>query len=396
MAHRILLANDAPVVHKIMAYTFMDGPFELDVAFDMEEALQKLKESRYDLIFLDFDLSKETDGYDLAKQIHETFPDVHIVMLFSDSDDVDEDRLKNAGVKAKVERPFESQKLIAVCKKIMGVSPSKKPVSKDKKEEGPETLAPLPDLDTKMKDIEDWEMKKGVHRIPSPSPNEEELRRELQDWSMEIPPMIQGGEDAVRAESKPNIPPPIGDRPLVQDRDALPQDSKNPDKLNLDLYISSEKLVPKETDLTKTTINKPEDVTDEEDRIQIPDDILNEVKNNRNHDLTTLLGDPKKQDELNESTETKIGSDSLKSPSLKDLEYPKKKTKTKVKMKSHNETLPQEDIDKIMEKMLPIIEQNIRKHCKETIERIAWEIVPDLAENIIKKEVQDIKDSVIK
>ena len=54
------------------------------------------------------------------------------------------------------------------------------------------------------------------------------------------------------------------------------------------------------------------------------------------------------------------------------------------------------DLDDIMEKLRPIIEQNIQQCCKETIEKVAWEIIPDLAENIIKKEIQEIKDSVIK
>jgi hypothetical protein len=43
----------------------------------------------------------------------------------------------------------------------------------------------------------------------------------------------------------------------------------------------------------------------------------------------------------------------------------------------------------------PIIEQMVQEYCKKTLEKVAWEVIPDLAENIIKKELQRISDSII-
>lgn len=46
--------------------------------------------------------------------------------------------------------------------------------------------------------------------------------------------------------------------------------------------------------------------------------------------------------------------------------------------------------------MTPVIEEMIRKICRDKVEQIAWEVIPDLAENLIKKEIREISDSVNK
>ena len=54
------------------------------------------------------------------------------------------------------------------------------------------------------------------------------------------------------------------------------------------------------------------------------------------------------------------------------------------------ESLP-DQTDDMLKKLRPMIEQNVEKHCQRIIERVAWEIIPELAENIIKKEIAEIK-----
>jgi CheY-like chemotaxis protein len=49
----------------------------------------------------------------------------------------------------------------------------------------------------------------------------------------------------------------------------------------------------------------------------------------------------------------------------------------------------------LTDKMGPIIEQFVKEYCENSIEKIAWEIIPDLAENVIKKEIQKISDSIM-
>jgi hypothetical protein len=49
----------------------------------------------------------------------------------------------------------------------------------------------------------------------------------------------------------------------------------------------------------------------------------------------------------------------------------------------------------LKEKMTPMIESLVKEYCQANIEKIAWEIIPDLAENLIKKELEKITESIL-
>jgi len=51
-------------------------------------------------------------------------------------------------------------------------------------------------------------------------------------------------------------------------------------------------------------------------------------------------------------------------------------------------------INRLKEHMGPLLEKYVHQYCKETIEKVTWEIIPDLAENLIKKELKKITDSI--
>jgi hypothetical protein len=56
------------------------------------------------------------------------------------------------------------------------------------------------------------------------------------------------------------------------------------------------------------------------------------------------------------------------------------------------------NIDELVEKLktslLPQIETMIKDHCKDVALKVAWEVIPDLAENLIKKEIKEISESI--
>jgi hypothetical protein len=51
-------------------------------------------------------------------------------------------------------------------------------------------------------------------------------------------------------------------------------------------------------------------------------------------------------------------------------------------------------IEKIKESLMPQIENMIREICREKVEEISWEVIPDLAQNLITKEIKAISDSI--
>ena len=41
-----------------------------------------------------------------------------------------------------------------------------------------------------------------------------------------------------------------------------------------------------------------------------------------------------------------------------------------------------------------MIEELVKEYCKQSAEKIAWEVIPDLAENLIRKELKEISKSL--
>ena len=62
------------------------------------------------------------------------------------------------------------------------------------------------------------------------------------------------------------------------------------------------------------------------------------------------------------------------------------------------DTIIHMDQDELVEKLKlslrPMIEEMVREFCRQSAEKVAWEVIPDLAENLIRKEIKDISDSV--
>ena len=54
--------------------------------------------------------------------------------------------------------------------------------------------------------------------------------------------------------------------------------------------------------------------------------------------------------------------------------------------------------EKLRESLAPMIETVIRQEClriaDQVAEKVAWEVIPDLAENIIRKEIKALTDAV--
>lgn len=81
---RILLVDDEPSIIKMISKRLETSGFEVVVAMDGEEAVEKAAEEQPDLIILDLMLPK-LDGYQVCSQLKEerSCLDVPVVVIFS-------------------------------------------------------------------------------------------------------------------------------------------------------------------------------------------------------------------------------------------------------------------------------------------------------------------------
>lgn len=102
------------------------------------------------------------------------------------------------------------------------------------------------------------------------------------------------------------------------------------------------------------------------------------------------LGEDELEDQ-SEDLEARIIRPSSTFSSIKLSDVGAKEEATNIKGAQINE---EELVERVKESLEPLIEKIVRDLFQEKIEKIAWEVIPDLAENIIKTEVEEIAKKV--
>ena len=104
MAKRVLVVDDEKLIVKGIRFSLEHEEFEVECAYDGEEALEKVKEKPFDIILLDVMLPKLT-GFEVCQQIRE-FSDVPIIMLTAKGDDMDKILGLEYGADDYITKPF--------------------------------------------------------------------------------------------------------------------------------------------------------------------------------------------------------------------------------------------------------------------------------------------------
>lgn len=113
MAKKILLADDSITIQKVVELTFSDGDYEVTAVNNGAKAIQKLAEMRPDIILSDI-IMPEKNGYEVCEYVksHPEFRNIPVILLTGTFEPFDPDRADKAGCDAVVTKPFESQSLI--------------------------------------------------------------------------------------------------------------------------------------------------------------------------------------------------------------------------------------------------------------------------------------------
>ncbi|MFB3819023.1 MAG: response regulator [Candidatus Methylomirabilales bacterium] len=120
MGARILVADDSVTIQKVVELTFSKEDFLLIQARSGEEALRKARAERPDLILLDL-VMPDRNGYEVCEALRaepalRTTP---VVLLAGTFEALDQARASAVGVTDVVSKPFESQALISKVKQLL-------------------------------------------------------------------------------------------------------------------------------------------------------------------------------------------------------------------------------------------------------------------------------------
>ncbi|NLO83335.1 MAG: response regulator transcription factor [Clostridiales bacterium] len=116
MAKRLLLVDDEPAIIKGLKFSLQRDGYEIDAAYDGEEALQMFNDSQYDLVVLDVMLPK-LDGLTVLQRIREKST-VPVIMLTAKGEDMDRILGLEYGADDYLTKPFNILELKARIKAI--------------------------------------------------------------------------------------------------------------------------------------------------------------------------------------------------------------------------------------------------------------------------------------
>ncbi|MCE5636576.1 response regulator transcription factor [Staphylococcus pseudintermedius] len=118
MAQRVLVVDDEQSIVTLLKYNLEQSGYVVEVAQDGEEALQKEKETKPDLIVLDVMLPKK-DGIEVCKTIRSDKNQVPILMLTAKDDEFDRVLGLELGADDYMTKPFSPREVVARVKAIL-------------------------------------------------------------------------------------------------------------------------------------------------------------------------------------------------------------------------------------------------------------------------------------
>ena len=198
--------------------------------------------------------------------------------------------------------------------------------------------------------------------------NPSALDEELSGWGVEMPPVITDGSENAEATQEVEMPSIIASDQEAQTPDAAAtQETQTPDAA-----ATQETQTP---DAAATQEAQTPDAADTQEAEADDKTIQFEPPTKTNID-TNLLGQLDQEEGKGFwSADAGEGSPIPKSTERADP------------------IDEGEVVQRIRDALTPIIEEVVRNYCQKNIEKVAWEVIPDLAENLIKKEIKNIANS---
>ena len=108
---RVLVVDDEKLIVKGIRFSLEQDGYEVDCAYDGDEAIERAKEREYDVVLLDVMLPGH-DGFEVCQTIRE-FSEMPIIMLTAKGDDMDKILGLEYGADDYITKPFRIQELRA-------------------------------------------------------------------------------------------------------------------------------------------------------------------------------------------------------------------------------------------------------------------------------------------
>ena len=123
MANKVLIADDEVNIVISLEFLMKREGFDVSVAKDGEEAVEKIRSERPDLVLLDVMMPKKT-GFEVCQEIRADaeLGGMKILMLTAKGRDTEMAKGMALGADAYMTKPFSTKELVSEVKKLLGIA----------------------------------------------------------------------------------------------------------------------------------------------------------------------------------------------------------------------------------------------------------------------------------
>lgn len=405
MSYKVIVADDSQTIQKVINITLAKQPYLLIECLSEEALFTELDKTKADLVCLDFNLSDNFSGPELAEKIRAKSPTTQILFLMGTFDTVDDATMEKCGVADKIVKPFDSNKFISLCKRLTHQEPG---------------VANPPQETSTFDNIESqWTVNDTVEKIPGPMRKEEvsaldselnALDKEMNEWGMSVPGVI----DQTTAGPMVDLPPVID---FNQEED-LSSASTEPEQ---EVTAPQSGSLPSAADLEYPEIKPAKTKSESKESKLISLESFNDFPEDIQFEGSYIPEETSNVDELEELIKDEVEEDLWKVDEFEDFKGDVEESlKEAQQMSDHQlfktdeEIFPRLDKDDVLpnlkftetpvaavskEEVEALVQKYVKQYLDELfaskVEKIAWEMIPDLAENLIRSELKKISSKVL-
>ncbi|HYA86430.1 MAG TPA: response regulator [Nitrospirota bacterium] len=392
MPVKILLADKSITIQKVVEMLFSGKDYEVACVSEGDTALHEASRILPDVVLVDVDLPR-IDGYSFAERLKQTpqLSGTPVILMMSRDDVYDSVRGKQARILDYIAKPFESQELIGKVKKALVEATThraepKPVISMHTTASAPGSAPSVPPPIAKLRQT----TPSDIFDIIKEAPTEAELKQSAtlpseEESIFEVEPEVEEVEETAPPERSPELP--VGDKAIEEMRVGLGLNElmTEPEIVPFEAFDSAMESAPKAT------------IPSEPTRPASPGSALQTPK---------APGPPPMADEMVQSIIEATVSRAVKE-AIEKVPAPAPKVLPESELRGIAEKIMAkmaQDVFRDMPPPLPkisdetvqrgieeVISQIVRDMARDVIEKVVWEVIPPLAEQMIKEEIERLK-----
>lgn len=421
MPVKLLLADKSITIQKVVEMLFSGREYEVVCVSDGENALSEASRVAPDVVLADVDLPR-IDGYNFAARIKQipALAQTPVILMMSRDDVYNDAKGQESGIIDHIAKPFESQELIGKVKKALATArttesapaaprPASAPTPPKTPLVSTHPAAPVvppaaPKAPSKPKQpppptdifdiIQEAPTQADLKRAAVPTPTEED------EGVFEVEPVVEV-EEPLGSDFEQTLP--LGEKAVEEMRAGLGLTDKKEESQpeivtfeSLDMatqtpedFVPSQKPLKPAAEPPRSTTRSAEARRDEPE-VVIPSMPMQQISEEMVR-------------RISEETIAKVTKDmfaklpTVQVPTLPESELRKMAEEAIAKMaKEAIEMLPPPQPPKVSEETVrrgieEAVSKIARELAREVFEKVAWEVIPELAEQLIKQEIERLK-----